>query len=103
MVTGWVLGTGPCGQGCNKTDIGQLTNQRRQAMETNLASTDLFGEYTLSFPDKQNKQNQTSLRGQFEKNYTETIIAVSNSALYEQELLRFSFLLLPIDVEQEFG
>jgi len=103
LVTGWVLGSGPCGQGCSKADIGQSTNQRRKTIETNLASTEVFGIYYISFKNPQTKlETSKYLRSQFENNYTETIIAVSKSAEYEQELLRFSFLLFPTNEKQEF-
>ena len=100
VVTGWVLGTGPCGQGCSKANIGQSTNQRRQTMETSLAKTELFGKHTLAFNISTTPKD---LRPQFVNNFTETVIAVSESAKYEQELLRFSFLLIPpADNTQEF-
>ncbi|KAL4218421.1 hypothetical protein ACF0H5_023156 [Mactra antiquata] len=91
LITGWILGKGPCGTGCHKDDIGRSTIPSRQLA---LASDkSYFGGISI---DYRTNDDVTQVRPIEDLNPTpivERVIDVSENAKYEQEIQTFSFLM----------
>ncbi|XP_053395975.1 uncharacterized protein LOC128556097 [Mercenaria mercenaria] len=94
LITGWVLGKGPCGPACNSTDIGRSTRSTRPLMTRTYS--DYLGTYTLDYSNKTaGKTDTVDMNALVLSTYNETVIAISDYGKWEQELLHFSFLMPP--------
>ncbi|XP_053374815.1 uncharacterized protein LOC128547113 [Mercenaria mercenaria] len=98
LITGWVLGKGPCGPGCNSSDIGRSTSSTRQLMTKTYS--DYLGTYTVDYINKTTAKTETpDMNAQVLSTYDETVLAVSEDAKWEQDLLHFNFV-MPAGVEK---
>ncbi|XP_052767866.1 uncharacterized protein LOC128208348 [Mya arenaria] len=98
IISGWVLGTGPCGPNCSRADVGRSTKPSRQMMETLTNDSIYFGNFTTDF--KRGNEVIKPLHDRMLQNYTEVVLAVNEIAKWEQELLKFSFVVEP-DVKSQ--
>lgn len=92
MITGWVLGKGPCGVNCKSTDVGRSTKTTRN--HTIEAHDDrwlgsFYAEYKINNVSMTPDVTNTIL-----SNYTAKVLAVSESAKWEQEILKSTFEML---------
>ncbi|XP_052269932.1 uncharacterized protein LOC127871230 [Dreissena polymorpha] len=94
LVTGWQLGKGPCGPNCSKASIGKSTLPYRTLVERD--NDEYFGNITTDYKlqTEMAKQEIRLMNSIVKANMTETVIAVSEDAQWEQELMTFSFELL---------
>lgn len=91
LLTGWVLGKGPCGSHCTNADIGRSTIQSRQEM---IQKHDLswFGSFFEETIDPINKTTKyLDITTKVLSNFTENVVALSESARWEQEIFKFTF------------
>ncbi|XP_060593498.1 uncharacterized protein LOC132747979, partial [Ruditapes philippinarum] len=90
LITGWVLGKGPCGSGCTKSDIGRSTRLTRPKMVSN--NPDYLGKFS-----KEQKSNASteliSMDTRVNSTYNESVIAVSEKGKWEQEIMHFSVIM----------
>lgn len=93
LVTAWVLTKGPCGPQCSKNDVGSSTKVTRE--KSLMTNPIYFGNFSVDFPDDTSAVDQRtiekSLNDEVHSNYTEVVLAVSEHANWEQDLLKFSF------------
>ncbi|XP_060582136.1 uncharacterized protein LOC132738608 isoform X2 [Ruditapes philippinarum] len=90
LITGWVLGEGPCGPGCTKSDIGRSTRLTRPQMVT--TNPDYLGKFL-----KEHKSNASTqlipMDTRVNSTYNETVIAISEKGNWEQEIMHFSVIM----------
>ncbi|XP_053389988.1 uncharacterized protein LOC123552583, partial [Mercenaria mercenaria] len=97
LITGWVLGKGPCGPGCNSSDIGRSTRSTRSLMTRTYPY--YLGTYTFDYLNKTTSKTETKdINALVFSTYNETVIAVSETERWEQELLHLSFI-MPTGIE----
>lgn len=89
LISGWVLGKGPCGPTCSKADIGRSTRITRSSMMS--SDPDHFGNFTLEYNNKDRRYITTDIYTRVNKTYIETVIDVDEHTKWEQEIIRFSF------------
>ena len=83
LITGWVLGKGPCGNLCNKGDIGRSTNTTRPSMIS--ANPDYLGTFSKEYK---------TVKHPFQiVDFNETVIAMSEHGKWEQEIMHFSVIM----------
>ena len=46
VITGWVLGKGPCGPGCSVADVGSQTHDRRLQVIRDTGNPAIFGNWS---------------------------------------------------------
>ena len=113
LVTAWVLGRGPCGPGCSKLDVGRSTANSRSSVIATAGIPTYLGNFSVDFPsldsddvEKDAEKNSVTLERilntELNNNYTEVVLAVNEHALWEQEILRFSFDLEKHKSHQDF-
>ncbi|XP_045183537.2 uncharacterized protein LOC123541967 isoform X2 [Mercenaria mercenaria] len=90
LISGWVLGKGPCGPGCSSSDIGRSTRSARSLITASHPYR--FGNFTSDYLDRNTRKTITQdMSAVVYRSYNETVIAVSEHGKWEQELLHFSF------------
>ncbi|XP_060601103.1 neurogenic locus notch homolog protein 2-like [Ruditapes philippinarum] len=90
LITGWVLGKGPCGAACSRTDIGRSTRSTRQM----LLSSGYLGHFTLEQKKADHYSIETrDIDADVNKTYNETVIDVDEYSQWEQEKMHFSVLM----------
>ena len=90
VLTGWRLGMGPCGKTCSKASVGSLTKQTRSQMESEMGDWTYFGTWVseIKHPDQVNSQN--SLTNVVRTGLHETVLSVSETDQWEQDLMKIS-------------
>lgn len=78
------MGEGPCGANCSEKDVDTMTNDRRLNRE------DLFGTFKTSYIIE-GVPHERDINSIVRSNYSEWVVAVSEKAQWEQELMKFSF------------
>ncbi|XP_053374828.1 uncharacterized protein LOC123563934 isoform X3 [Mercenaria mercenaria] len=91
LITGWKLGEGPCGANCSKRDVNKVVNERRSQKEQSSGIQNYFGNFSTDYTDQNRATIERDLNTIVRFNYTEWVIAVSEQAMWEQELMKFSF------------
>ncbi|XP_053396081.1 uncharacterized protein LOC128556142 [Mercenaria mercenaria] len=92
LITGWVLGKGPCGPGCSRRDIGRSTRSTRPLMTRTYL--DYLGNYTSDYVNRSTGKWETrDMNALVLSTYNETVIAVSEHEKWEQDILHFSFIM----------
>ncbi|XP_045183563.2 uncharacterized protein LOC123541998 [Mercenaria mercenaria] len=92
LISGWVLGTGPCGPGCSSSDIGRSTLSTRSLITE--SDPYRFGNFTSDYFDRKTDRTITQdMSAVVHRTYNETVIDVSEQGKWEQELLHFEFIL----------
>ncbi|XP_052249734.1 uncharacterized protein LOC127857377 [Dreissena polymorpha] len=87
IITGWELGTGPCGPNCSRNHVGTSTLITRRSIEQSTQNNIRFGNYTYETEEhKRIKMINEALVGTIQ----ETVVAVSGSDHWEQEIATFS-------------
>ncbi|XP_060601104.1 uncharacterized protein LOC132754484 [Ruditapes philippinarum] len=91
LITGWVLGKGPCGQACSLSDIGRATRLTRPGVVSSHPGS--LGDFTLKNKRRfTNTPTITNINAIVEKTYNETVIDVDENRQWEQEIMHFSVL-----------
>ncbi|XP_052223170.1 uncharacterized protein LOC127839050 [Dreissena polymorpha] len=100
LITGWVLGTGPCGPRCSEADVGVSTQTSRSLVEQQNRNASYFGRFIAEFPFRDgtdpfnstaNKNLTTAdITSNVHKNVSELLIAANQRGLWEQEMMKFS-------------
>jgi hypothetical protein len=97
LITGWELNKGPCGNTCSEQSVNLLTNAQRDKMEQTDGKFNCFGNFFSKYKNTGSKNpTERDLNRVVHQNYTERVIAVSENAHWEQELMTFS-----IEMEKE--
>ena len=94
MITGWVLGMGPCGRNCTKKSVGDSTKNTRLQIENDMADNKYFGEWQSEIKRPNTPINSTMVTDTVRKDMTGTVLAVSETSQWEQELMRVT---LPVE------
>jgi hypothetical protein len=90
LISGWVLGKGPCGPACSKADIGRSTRITRSSMMS--SDPYYFGHFTLEYKNKDKTYITTDIYTRVNKTFIETVIDVDEHTKWEQEIMHFSFI-----------
>ncbi|XP_060551371.1 uncharacterized protein LOC132712946 [Ruditapes philippinarum] len=93
LITGWTLGKGPCGDACKSTSVNLITNDQRDTKEKAADSIYCFGNFSSDYKEPDGQTSERHLNHIVHQNYTEIVIAVSENAMWEQELMTFSILM----------
>ncbi|KAL4237882.1 hypothetical protein ACF0H5_002592 [Mactra antiquata] len=96
MLTGWVLGTGPCGPNCDRTRVGTSTLTSRKITEQQKSNDLYFGNFTVDYAVNGNTVVDI-VNTEVHNSMTETVLAVNENAKWEQEIAQFSFTLPDVD------
>ncbi|XP_025104810.1 uncharacterized protein LOC112570537 isoform X1 [Pomacea canaliculata] len=90
LVTGWVLGLGPCGPNCTVGDVGQSTHDRRLQTIQQRHDTTYFGGWTL---EEQRRFGELAdvddVTDEVSRNLTGRVSMVSEKLQLEQEIANF--------------
>ncbi|XP_060567440.1 uncharacterized protein LOC132726185, partial [Ruditapes philippinarum] len=91
LITGWVLGKGPCGSGCNKSDIGRSTSLTRQK----IVSTDPYylGKFIKEYRVSSHLLQTIPIDTRVKSTCEESVIAISETGKWEQEIMHFSVIM----------
>jgi hypothetical protein len=85
-----VLGEGPCGSGCTKSDIGRSTRLTRPQVVSN--NPNYLGKFS-----KEHTSNALTrlipMDTRVNSTYNETVIAISEKGKWEQEIMHFSVIM----------
>ncbi|KAH3846508.1 hypothetical protein DPMN_088809 [Dreissena polymorpha] len=92
VMTGWRLGSGPCGPNCNLIGVGNSTKSERTFIETKRNDSYYFGKFTVEY-QTDSKYQTTDLY--ITSNYTEHVVAVSTTETWELLSMKFYALLQP--------
>ncbi|XP_052273089.1 uncharacterized protein LOC127873320 isoform X1 [Dreissena polymorpha] len=107
LITGWILGKGPCGTNCSRASIGKSTLATRALLESQ--NYWYFGEFSTDYtvsPSQNVDIFWTGIRNItqiVQANMTENVIAVSENAKWEQEMAKFSFELTPDTLNEDLN
>ena len=85
MITGWVLGMGPCGRNCTKKSVGDSTKQTRLQIENDMKDTKYFGEWQSEIKRPSIPVKSTTVTDRVRRDMTGTVLAVSETSQWEQE------------------
>ncbi|KAL4237884.1 hypothetical protein ACF0H5_002594 [Mactra antiquata] len=91
LITGWVLGKGPCWTGCNKDYIGRSTIPSRQLALT--SDNSYLGNVSIDYHTDEVDTQIIQIEELNPTPIVERVIDVSENAEYEQEIQTFSFLM----------
>ncbi|XP_052790444.1 uncharacterized protein LOC128224578 [Mya arenaria] len=107
LLTGWVLGTGPCGSNCSELDIGRSTRNSRLQIQQNNYDDFYFGRFTTDFvfedsvdpfflSDMHKMDRKSFIKNKvMNDKFSEELLDLSVAEQYEQELTKFEFALTP--------
>jgi hypothetical protein len=91
LITGWVLGKGPCGPSCSKVDIGRSTKSTRATIIS--SDSHSLGTFALEYKKSDKATNKTEINTRVNSFYNETVIAISETGKWEQEIMHFSVIM----------
>ena len=94
MITGWALGKGPCGRNCSKHSVGDSTKRTRLQIENEMNDTNYFGQWQSEIKRVGYQVNSTIITDKVRADMNGTVLAVSEAALWEQELMKVT---LPVE------
>lgn len=98
LITGWVLGKGPCWKDCNKSDLGRSTLPTR-ALAIAAENDKYLGEYSADYVLEGSKETTVYPMEKLKPSpITERVIDISEDAEYEQEIQTMSFI-MPNDTD----
>ena len=86
VITGWELGTGPCGTNCKANRVGTSTLAYRR-----LNDKVNFGNYTLDAKVNSNSVFDISINDKVMNTMQESVLDVSESEKWEQVIATFAF------------
>ena len=95
VITGWVLGMGPCGRNCSKASLGASTLQTRLQIERDTNEQTYFGEWQAEVKQPGSPLIKTDITNMIRANMSGKILAVSERSKWEQELMTVD---LPVDL-----
>ena len=95
VITGWVLGMGPCGRNCSKASLGASTLQTRLQIERDTNEPTYFGEWQSEVKQPGSPLIKTDITDMIRANMSGKILAVSERSKWEQELMTVD---LPVDL-----
>ena len=95
VITGWVLGMGPCGRNCSKASLGASTLQTRLQIERDTNEPTYFGEWQAEVKQPGFMLQKTDITDMIKANMSGKILAVSERSKWEQELMTVD---LPVDL-----
>ncbi|XP_060571796.1 uncharacterized protein LOC132729977 [Ruditapes philippinarum] len=90
LITGWVLGKGPCGPACSISDIGRSTRVTRPGVVSSHPGS--LGDFTLKNKRHFTTTTITNINAVVEKTYNETVNDVDEHRQWEQDIMHFSVL-----------
>ncbi|KAH3874812.1 hypothetical protein DPMN_038065 [Dreissena polymorpha] len=100
-MTGWRLGSGPCGPTCSLIDVGNSSTSQRTFIENKNNDFYYFGNFTVEY--QTGSEHQTSDL-YITSNYTEHVVAVSTTETWELLSMKFYALLQPPESKEDiFG
>ncbi|XP_060606731.1 protein eyes shut homolog, partial [Ruditapes philippinarum] len=91
LITGWVLGKGPCGPSCSKADIGRSTESARATIIS--SDSHYLGTFELEYRKTDKLTSKTEINTRVNSFYNETVIAISETGKWEQEIMHFSVIM----------
>ncbi|XP_060586600.1 uncharacterized protein LOC132742236 [Ruditapes philippinarum] len=91
LITGWVLGKGPCGAACSRTDIGRSTRSTRQMISS--LDPGYLGHFILEYKRADHRLETRDIDATVNKTYNETVIDVDEYTQWEQEKMHFGVLM----------
>ena len=91
LISGWVLGKGPCGQSCSEVDVGRETFHTRQAMTTNYGEA-YFGQWFEEYRKLLSRKTR-NITTEIVSNMAEKVFGVNLQTEWEQEIMTTNFLL----------
>ena len=94
VITGWVLGMGPCGRNCTKHSVGNSTKLTRLQIENEMNDTNYFGEWQNEILRAGVPVNPTKITDRVRADLNGTVLAVSETSQWEQEIMRVT---LPVE------
>ena len=94
VMTGWVLGMGPCSRNCKESSEGASTKQTRFLMENETNDAVYFGEWQSEIKPPTSILKKTNITDKIRTGMDGKILAVSERSKWEQELLTVT---LPVE------
>ncbi|XP_052267693.1 uncharacterized protein LOC127869293 [Dreissena polymorpha] len=98
VMTGWRLGSGPCGPTCSLIDVGNSSTSQRTFIENKNNDFYYFGNFTVEY--QTGSEHQTSDL-YITSNYTEHVVAVSTTETWELLSMKFYALLQPPESKED--
>lgn len=88
LITGWILGTGPCGSKCDESKVGTSTLPTRHQIEQSTADSYFFGQFFID--EDKDCTGSNCIHNTITSAMTEEVLALNEKALWEQDILKFS-------------